>query len=117
MGRRVAGTAYIKVDGIQLVVTGAIECPLNDKERESIDGAPGYFSEKDRQPFVRLEALHTYDFPIEKITQGTDMTVQAELNNGKSYVLSGAYLVGESDSESEEGKISLEFNGESGKWL
>lgn len=116
MGQKVAGTVYIKVDGRQLVISGACECPIGDVIRETIDGAPGHFSERDRAPYVKVDAVHTTDFPIDEITSGTDMTVQAELRNGKVYVLTGAYLVGETASTADDGKIALEFNGVRGVW-
>ena len=43
MGQKVAGTVYIKADGIQFTTTGGVECPLSVVMRESV--APGYFKE------------------------------------------------------------------------
>ncbi|MGO3892461.1 MAG: phage tail tube protein [Paenalcaligenes sp.] len=114
MGQRIAGTVYVKVDGVQLTTTGAFSLPIGDVTRETLE--PGYFSEKARVPYVKGDVLHTSDFPIDKITQGTDMTVTVELNNGRTYTLVGAYLVGESESNTEDGKVSLEFEGEKGVW-
>ncbi|MGS1116872.1 phage tail tube protein [Castellaniella sp. UC4442_H9] len=116
MGQKTAGTVYVKVDGQQLVITGGVECPTMDVTRETIDGAPGYYSEKDRTPYIKVDALHTPDFPLDVIAKGTDMTVQAEFANGKVYVLSGAYQVGEPASSGDDGKVSLEFNGNKGMW-
>ncbi|MFC3340681.1 phage tail tube protein [Paracandidimonas soli] len=61
--------------------------------------------------------MHTPDFPLDEITQGTDMTVQCDFKNGKSYVLSGAYLVGETTSTGDDGKVALEFHGNEGRWV
>ena len=116
MGQKVAGTVYVKVDGRQLVTTGGAECPVTEVTRETIEGAPGYFSEQDRAPYVNVDVVHTADFPLEVIAQGTDMTVQVEFRNGKIYVLTGAYLVGEPASTGDDGKITLEFNGVKGIW-
>ncbi|KVX06451.1 MULTISPECIES: phage tail tube protein [Alcaligenes] len=116
MGQKVAGTVYVKVDGQQLVITGGVECPIGDVVRETIEGAPGYFTERDRVPYVKVEALHTADFPVDVIANGTDMTVQAEYRNGKTYVLTGAYMVGETTSTGDDGKVTLEFNGVKGIW-
>lgn len=114
MGTKVAGTVYIKVDGQQLTVSGAVEAPITDVTRETL--VPGYFSEVERIPYLNVDVLHTPDFPREKIANATDMTVLAEFRNGTSYVLSGAYLVEEPASNSEEGLISLVFNGVEGVW-
>lgn len=114
MGQKVAGTVYIKVDGQQLTIEGGVEAPITNHTRETL--VPGFFSETDRIPYINVDALHTPDFPIERLAEGTDMTVMAEFKNGKIYVLSGAYLVGEPASSGDDGKISLEFNGVEGVW-
>lgn len=116
MGEKVAGTIYCKVDGKQLVTTGGAECPISDVTRETIDGVIGYFSEKDRAPYVKVDAVHTKDFPLDLIAAGEDMTVQVEFRNGKTYVLTGGYLVGEPVSTGDDGKVSLEFHGTKGVW-
>lgn len=115
MGQKVAGTVYVKVDGKQLTITGGAEAPVGNITRETL--APGFFSETDRVPYIKVDALHTPDFPLDEITQGTDMTVQVEFKNGKNYLLTGAYTVGEAASTGDDGKISLEFNGLDGRWI
>ena len=59
MGKKVAGTVYVKVDGGQLTVSGGVECPLMDKKRESV--APGYYKEEDLTPYVKLSAIDDPD--------------------------------------------------------
>ena len=115
MGQKVAGTVYFKVDGRQLTVTGAAEAPVGNVTRETI--APGHYSEVDRVPSLKVDAVHTADFPLKEITEGTDMTIQCDFNNGKSYVLSGAYLIGETVSTGDDGKVALEFHGIEGRWV
>lgn len=117
MGKKAAGTCYIKVDGDQLAVTGGVEVPLTDVEREAFKTSAGvFYSEKDVIPYVKLEAIIPKDFPREKITQSDDMTVTAELANGSVYVLSGAFLINPAALKGDEGKAELEFNGEKGIW-
>ena len=111
---KVAGTCYINVDGTQLVVNGAVTVPLTDVIRETIK--PGYYSENDRTPYVALDAIIDQDFPIDQIKNGTDMTVTAELANGKTYVLSGAYLVEEPEYSADDGTASLRFEGSVGRF-
>nr|DAP38481.1 MAG TPA: Tail tube [Caudoviricetes sp.] len=111
---KVAGTCYINVDGTQLVVNGAVTVPITKVTRETIKA--GYFSEVERTPYVALDAVIDRDFPIEQIANGTDMTVTAELANGKTYVLSGAYLVEEPEYSADDGTASLRFEGSEGRW-
>lgn len=44
------------------------------------------------------------------------MTITVEFANQSVYTLSGAYVVGEANYSSDEGKIALEFNGTEGDW-
>lgn len=114
MGQKVAGTAYVKVDGSQLTITGGAEAPLMNVKRETI--APGFFKEEDMHPWVKVTAVDTPDLDIKKIVNGTDMTVTVEFKNGKVYVLAGAYLVDEPTSKGDDGTIEFEFNGIKGTW-
>ncbi|MCE4058457.1 phage tail tube protein [Pseudomonas sp. Au-Pse12] len=114
MGQKVAGTCYIKVDGDQLVITGGVEAPLSKVKRETI--IKGYFKEEDRTPFLKVDAVKTPNFPVAKLSGGTNMTVTAEFKDGSSYVLSGAYLVDDVNVTGDDGKVSLNFEGIAGDW-
>ncbi len=116
MGKRVAGTSYFKVDGGQLSLEGGVECPLFDVIRESKEGAPGYYKEKDVIPYVKGTFIVPDDFPLDKLNNGINMTITTELANGKTYVLSGAYVVGEANYNSEEGTAEIRFEGVKGIW-
>lgn len=114
MGQKVAGTVYFKVNGKQLEVTGAAEVPTTDAIRESL--RPGYFSETDRVPSIKVDALFTPDFPLDEIQKDTNMTVTVEFKNGKTYVLTEAYQVGEPVMTGDDGKVQLQFDGKRGMW-
>lgn len=114
MGQRVAGTCYAKVDGAQLTITGGCEAPLMDVKRETV--TPGYYKEEQLAPYLKVTAVYTPDFPLDKLVKGTDMTVTCEFNNGKVYVLSGAYLVDEPALSGDDGTIELQFDGSKGVW-
>jgi len=114
MGKKVAGTVYAKVDGSQLTVTGGVECPLSDKKRETV--APGFYKEEDLAPYVKLNAVDDPDLPIKQLVEGTNQTLTVEFGNGRVYVLSGAYLVGEPSAKGDDGTIDFEWNGVKGVW-
>lgn len=115
---RIAGICFIKLDGDQLEVSGGVEVPINDTVRETKAGpnGPAGFSEVAVIPSVKVSAFLTPDFPREKVAQSTDMTITAELANGKTYVLSGAFLVGDASAKQDDGTVDLEFNGLKGMW-
>ncbi|MGY1490720.1 phage tail tube protein [Methylobacillus pratensis] len=112
--KRIAGVVYFKIDGEQLECTGSLQVPLNTKVRESVLGqtkVAGY-KETLRAGYISGAFAFDADFPVEKVTEGEDMTITAELANGKTYVLSGAYLVDESDVANDDGTVELRFEGD-----
>lgn len=115
---RVAGICYFKLDGEQLEIKGSLECPLSSLTREEVMGLSGVagYKENAMAPYIKGTFIFTPNFPIEKVAAGTDMTITAELANGKTYVLSGAFLVGNSPVKGDEGDVDLEFKGIKGSW-
>lgn len=117
---KVAGTAYCKVDGDQLEAKSesGIEAPLFDNVRETVMGQSGVAGVKEtaRMPFTKGTYIVGPNFPLEKLNDATDMTVTTEFINGRVYTLSGAYVVGEVDYNSDTGEVELEFNGVKGIW-
>ena len=118
MANRVAGICYVKVDGDQFDVEGGVECPLSDLKRETVMAlaGPAGFKETALEPYVKLTAIFGPSFPIDKVKSSTDMTVTAEMANGKVYTLSGAFLRGETPVKGDEGKVELDFGGKKGIW-
>lgn len=118
MSKRIAGACFVKTDGDQIEISGGLEISANEVVREtkmSTRGVAG-FKEMPRAPSLKVTALYTEEFPLATLQEGTDMTITAELANGKVYTLSGAYLVGEPTIKGEEGEIDLEFEGSKGIW-
>lgn len=116
MSGRIAGTCYLKVDGLQLSMTGGIEVPMNTRVRDDVIGLDGsiHYKETHRAPYVKGSFKVPKDFPIGKITSSEDMTITAELANGQVYVLSSAWQHGEANHNAEEGTVDLEFHGQEG---
>lgn len=118
MAKRVAGICYVKVDGEQLEVSGGIEVPIVDVKRETVMGlaGPAGLKETALEPYVKVSAIFMPAFPIDKLRTSIDMTVTAEMANGKVYTLSGAFLKGEPSAKGEDGTVELEFGGNKGQW-
>lgn len=115
---RVAGICYFKVDGEQLEVKGSIECPITDNVLEAVSGLSGVagYKETHRVPFIKGAFIFTPNFPLQKLNEGRDLTITAELANGKVYTLSGAFVVGEPSAKGDDGEVEIEFNGLKGIW-
>lgn len=113
---KIAGTCYIKVDGLQLSATGGIEVPMNTKLKEnmvSLDGKVDY-KETHRAPYTKLTAKVPKDFPRDKLINADNMTITSELANGDVYVLSNAFVEGELNHNPEDGTVDIQFTGEEG---
>lgn len=115
MGKKIAGTCYIKADGAQLAVEGSVEIPLRSVTRETKIGSTGVvgYSETDTAPYVKATVFLDPDFPT-SVLSSTGMTITAELANGWVYTLNEAWLSGEIAGNMSDGTVSLEFNGLSG---
>ena len=113
MAQRIAGICFVKVDGAQFEIAGDIEIPLIEFKREAVMGltGPAGYKETAVEPYVKVKALFTPDFPI-----NTTLTVTAELANGVVYTLSNAFVRGEPKAKPVEGEIELEFSGSLGQW-
>lgn len=113
---KIAGTCYIKVDGLQLSPTGGIEVPMNTKLKEKVLDLIGGvdYKETHRAPYIKLTAKVPKGFPRDKIINSDDMTITAELANGDVYVLSNAHVEGELNYNPEDGTMDVEFTGEEG---
>ncbi|HLO63157.1 MAG TPA: phage tail tube protein [Azonexus sp.] len=118
MGKRVAGICYVKIDGDQFDVAGDVACPLSDVKRETKMAAagPAGYIETATKPYIKVKAVFGPNFPIEKVRTATDMTVTAELANGKVYTVSSGWLEGETEVKGSEGEVDLEFGGMKGIW-
>lgn len=119
MGKRVGGTAYVKVNGRQYELTGNAEAPLMDKVRETKMGSAGVagYTEKARLPYIKGTFVLPPGFPLREMQEATDAVVTVDFANGMSYVLTGAYVVGEPALGSDEGESEIEWNGNKGRWL
>lgn len=113
---RIAGTTFIKLDSEQLSATGGVEVPANLTVKEDIVGLDGGvdYKETHRAPYIKITAKVPKTFPFDKIVKSNSMTVTAELANGLVYVLSNAWLSGESNFNAEDGTIDVEFHGQEG---
>lgn len=114
--RAIAGTAYIKVDGAQYALRGNLTVSIASVEREGIAGQDGThgFKEMPRVPFIQCDVSDGADVSIKDITDMKDVTVTAELINGKSYVLRNAWVADAVEIDSAEGQMTIKWEGMSG---
>ena len=85
---RLAGTAYLTVDGVTFAVTGDFEYSPSVISRESLvgmDRVHGY-SEKPNVPHISCSIRDMGNLSVAGLNAMTNSTVVAELANGKTII-------------------------------
>ena len=112
---KIAGTVFLKFDGEQLQLRGDLTVTPGSIERESIVGQDAVhgFKEMPRAPFIEGNFSDGAAVSLEALLKQEDVTVQAELANGKQYILRNAWLVPSPELDTSEGQMTLRWEGAS----
>lgn len=116
---RIAGVAYLKVDGRQYPLKGKFKSNIMPYKREGIagqDAVHGY-KEMPRVPTIEGDIVYKPEISVEDLAKITDATVTLELANGRVHVLRNAWWSDESQVDTEEGTFQVKFEGLSGEEL
>ena len=118
MSKRVAGVAYLKVDGNQFSIKGSWEIPLNSTVKEPVMGVAGHVGHKETAmiPYMKGDVVFEPDFPIQTLNNLTNATITVECANGQTATLTNAYVRGEIPVDIIEGAVPLEFAGDFLSW-
>lgn len=113
MAKRIAGVAYVYVNGGQLPLRGGFTVSPSPTERAGIAGQDrvhGY-SENPRVPFIEGDVSTTDEVSTEILDAIENATVTAELANGKAYVLREAWCKSALEINTKDGQIRVRFEG------
>lgn len=113
MGKRLAGVAYVKVDGQQFELRGNFTVSPSAIQREGIagqDGVHGY-SENPRVPYISGDITMAVGLSVQDLDRMTEVTVTAELANGSTYVLRDAWTVSAHEINTKDGQVSVRWEG------
>jgi hypothetical protein len=113
MGVRVAGIAFLKVDGQMYPLRGNFTVSPSALERAGIAGQDyvhGY-SELPRVPYIEGDITTVPDLSLEGLEAMVDVTVTAELANDSVYVLKEAWCRSALEINSREGQFRVRFEG------
>jgi hypothetical protein len=108
-----AGTAYLKVDGNQYPLRGALTVSGSPMERNGIAGQDyvhGY-QELPRVPYIEGDVSTLPEVSPEFLETVIDATITAELINGKTYVLRNAWTKGPIEINTADGQFRIRFEG------
>lgn len=114
---RIAGVAYIKVDGRQFAARGKWKSNILPTKREGIagqDAVHGY-KEMPRVPTIQGDVSYVEGFLVEDLPKISNATIELRLANGKVHILRNAWWSDESEVDTEEGSIPVKFEGLSGE--
>src|ERR1700741_2255216 len=113
MAQRIAGIAFLTVDGDQLALRGNFTVSPSSVERTMIagqDGVHGY-QELPRVPYIEGDISLLPDVNLEDIEAQVDVTVIAQLANQKQYTLIGATCKSALEGNTRDGQARVRWEG------
>ena len=115
MATRIAGIAFLKLDGIQFSLRGALTVSPLDTEKEAITGQDGFhgYKEMPKVAFIEGEISDRGGLSLKALQAVTDSTITAELANGKVYVLRDAFCAAAIELDTVDAKTKVRFEGAS----
>lgn len=113
---RLAGTAYVTVDGVPQQLIGSLEYSSATVTRETESGQDGVhgFSEKPKPSYIAGTFRDNGKVSLEQINAMDNVTVDVRLNNGKRVIGRNMWTVGELTSKTEKGEIEIRWEGKQG---
>lgn len=113
MAQRIAGIAYLYVNGNQLALKGNFMVSPSPVERTMIagqDGVHGY-QELPRVPFISGDVSTVPQINVDDLDGQTDVTVMAQLANGKVYTLANATCKAGLEINTRDGQMAVRWEG------
>ena len=113
MAPRIAGIAFLTVDGTQLALRGNFTVSPSPVERTMLagqDGVHGY-QELPRVPYIEGDISTMPGFYLEDLLQETNSTVVAQLANSMQYTLTGGTCKGGFENNTRDGQVRVRWEG------
>lgn len=113
MAQRIAGIAFLTVDGNQLSVRGNFTVSPSPTERTMIagqDGVHGY-QELPRVPYIEADLSTVPGLSLEALVAQTDVSVVASLANGIKYSLTGGTCKAGLENNTRDGQVRVRWEG------
>lgn len=112
---RIAGTAYLTVDGQTYSVAGDFEYDPSTKARETLSGQSGVdgYSEKPKPGEIKATLRDMGGLSLAAINAMTGVTVVVELANGKTIIGSNMWTVEPQGAKAEDATVPVTWQGRS----
>lgn len=119
MTNAVGGIITVRANGAQLRAKGSWTYNLGRPVRTAIVGADGVhgYREQPQVAFIEGPVTDRGDLDLTALVNMRDATITLDLANGKTVVLSQAWFAGEGSATTEEGEVSVRFEGVTGEEL
>lgn len=113
MSNPIGGRLSFKIDSVKYKAKGAFTYNLGRDKQEGVVGADGVHGPKLTPQIPFIEGAITNDGSVDTavLVGSRNVTVTLELANGKTIVLRDAWHAGEGSTGSEEGEMSIRFEG------
>ncbi len=113
--RRLTGEITLQIDGSKYHAAGDFTYKPNSYERETLSGPTGVagYKETPSVPFIEGEMFLPKGLTVAAVNSWDEVDVFLSLANGTVVTGISMWLVGESTTNSGEGKISVKFEGNS----
>lgn len=110
-----AGIASLTIDGVNYLVAGDLKYQVSGRKRETLEGQDSIhgFSEKPRAGKISLSLRDRGDLSVAAVQAMTNVTIVAELANGKTIVGSNMWSVEDQEVDTTDGKFDAVFEGKS----
>jgi hypothetical protein len=112
---KLAGIASLNIDGINYLVAGDLKYQVSGVTRETLvgqDSVHGY-SEKPRQGKISMSLRDWGGLSMADVQAMSDVTIVAELANGKTIVGRNMWNVEDQEVDTTEAKADIVFEGKS----
>lgn len=113
MAQRIAGTAFVTVDGNQIPLRGNLTVSPSSVERTMLagqDGVHGY-QELPRVPYIEGDFSTMPEIAIEDLDGQINVTVVASLANGRIYSLTEGVCKAGSEPNARDGQVRVRWEG------
>ena len=110
---RLAGTAFVTTNGVSIMVAGQFKFSPSKLKRETLTGMDyvhGY-KEKPSAPFISCQVRDSGGTTVADFTDMTNVTVVAELANGKTIIGTGMWTVESQEVDSEDAVFDVRWEG------
>ena len=113
MGMPVGGTAYVFCDGTQYPLRGGLTVMPSRVTRTGVAGQDKVhgFTEQPVIPYIECDLTTQGEIAWDQFETFTNITVQADLINGKSYVLREAWVANPREINTAQGQTHVRFEG------